>query len=36
MGKIVAIGGGDLRLDETFLIDKYIVEFSGISNPKLL
>lgn len=36
MGTIVAIGGGDLRLAETMAIDKYIVELSGIPNPKLL
>lgn len=36
MGKIVAIGGGEMRLNETLPIDKYIVEFSGVSNPKLL
>lgn len=36
MGKIVAIGGGELRLRETFNIDEYIVKFSGVENPKLL
>ncbi len=36
MGKIVAIGGGDMRLNQTLLIDKYIVEFSGIQNPNFL
>jgi len=36
MGKIVAIGGGELRLKETMPIDKYIVEFSENSTPKLL
>ncbi|MEW8996160.1 Type 1 glutamine amidotransferase-like domain-containing protein [Clostridium sp.] len=36
MGTIVAIGGGDLRLEETMTIDKYIVELSGTPNPKLL
>ena len=36
MGKIVAIGGGELRLKETMLIDKYIVEFSENPNPNLL
>lgn len=32
MGKIVAIGGGESILE----IDKFIVEFSEVSNPKLL
>ncbi|WP_346916804.1 peptidase E [Clostridium sp.] len=36
MRTIVAIGGGDLRLEETMVIDKYIVELSGTPNPKLL
>ena len=36
MGKIVAVGGGEMRLNETFPIDKYIVEFSEVTNPKLL
>lgn len=36
MGKIVAIGGGELRLNETIAIDKFIVEFSEALNPKLL
>jgi len=36
MGKIVAIGGGELRLNETIQIDKYIVDFSETSNPRLL
>lgn len=36
MGKIVAIGGGELRLNETLTLDRYIVEFSETSNPRLL
>lgn len=36
MGKIVAIGGGELRLGETKAIDQYIVELCGKENPKLL
>lgn len=36
MGKIVAIGGGEIRYNETLLIDQFIVEFAGIPNPKLL
>jgi len=36
MGKIVAIGGGELRFNETLSIDKFIVQFSEIPNPKLL
>ncbi len=36
MGKIVAIGGGELRLGETYSLDKYIVELSKKKNPKLL
>lgn len=36
MGKIVAIGGGEIRLNETLPIDRYIVEFSNTKNPKLL
>ncbi|WP_128100894.1 Type 1 glutamine amidotransferase-like domain-containing protein [Paenibacillus sp. DCT19] len=36
MGKIVAIGGGEMRFHETLPIDRYIVEFSNIENPKLL
>lgn len=36
MGKIVAIGGGELRYNETLPIDRYIVEFSETPNPKLL
>ena len=33
---IVAIGGGELRLNETFCIDKYIVGLSSKENPKVL
>ena len=29
MGRIVAIGGGEIGLDETKPIDQYIVELSG-------
>ena len=36
MGKIVAIGGGELRMGETYILDKYIVELTGQSKPKLL
>lgn len=36
MGKIVAIGGGELRQGETEIIDKFIVELSNKKNPKLL
>lgn len=36
MGKIVAIGGGELRFNETMAIDKFIVEFSEVKKPKLL
>ncbi|MGR6542591.1 Type 1 glutamine amidotransferase-like domain-containing protein [Paenibacillus tundrae] len=36
MGKIVAIGGGEMRFHETLPIDRYIVEFANIENPKLL
>lgn len=36
MGKIVAIGGGELRFNETLSIDKFIVQFSETPNPKLL
>lgn len=34
--RIVAIGGGDLRLNETFEIDKFIVNLTGKENPKAL
>lgn len=36
MGKIVAIGGGELALDETRLIDEYIVKLAGKPEPRLL
>lgn len=36
MGKIVAIGGGELSKGETYVLDQYIVELSGKNNPKLL
>ncbi|MDD3225351.1 MAG: peptidase E [Clostridium sp.] len=36
MGKIVAIGGGELMLNETLPIDRCIVGFSEVPNPKLL
>ncbi len=36
MGKIVAIGGGELRLGETKAIDQYIVGLCGKESPKLM
>lgn len=36
MGKIVAIGGGEIKYKETFEMDRFIVEFSEKENPKLL
>jgi dipeptidase E len=36
MGKIVAIGGGELSRGETYVLDKYIVKLSYKNNPKLL
>lgn len=36
MGRIVAIGGGEIALDETRAIDQYIVELSGKEKPRLL
>lgn len=36
MGKIVAIGGGELRLGETSLLDKLIVRMCGTAAPRLL
>ena len=36
MGKIVAIGGGDMRSLETLAIDKEIIALSGKSRPKTL
>ena len=36
VGKIVAIGGGELSKGETYVLDQYIVDLSGVSHPKLL
>lgn len=36
MGKIVAIGGGEIGLGETDKIDKYLVSLTNKENPKLL
>lgn len=36
MGRIVAIGGGDLRCGETLPIDRYIVSLARNKNPNLL
>lgn len=36
MAKIVAIGGGDVRLKSTLKIDKEIINFSGKKKPKFL
>ncbi len=36
MGKIVAIGGGELKLNETIEIDKFIVEFTDKYSPNAL
>lgn len=36
MGKIVAIGGGELKEGETLAIDQYIVRLSEKKNPRLL
>ena len=36
MGKIIAIGGGDIGLGETRKIDEFIVSQSQKQNPKLL
>lgn len=36
MGKIVAVGGGELGLRETWEIDRYIASLSPEKNPKLL
>ena len=36
MKTIVAIGGGDLKSNETYLIDEYIVKLCGVKTPKLL
>ena len=36
MGRIVAIGGGDLRAGETLPIDRYIVSLARSESPRLL
>ena len=36
MGRIVAIGGGEIRDGETLNIDKFIVSLSGKEKPSLL
>lgn len=36
MGKIVAIGGGEISLHETWQIDQFIVRFSGVLRPRVL
>lgn len=36
MGKIVAIGGGDIKSLETLVIDSKILELSGVDIPKVL
>jgi dipeptidase E len=36
MGKIVAIGGGELRDRDTMSIDKHILELTGKTNPRFL
>lgn len=36
MGKIVAIGGGEISAKETWLIDEYIVKLSEKTSPQLL
>lgn len=36
MGKIVAIGGGELKWKETMNIDRFIVSFAGKPSPKAL
>lgn len=36
MGKIVAIGGGELKYGETEKIDRYIVLLSDSATPRLL
>ena len=33
---IIAVGGGEIRLNETFAIDEYIVKSTGKKNPKAL
>jgi dipeptidase E len=36
MGRIIAIGGGEISELETFPIDRYIVEQSGVDSPRAL
>lgn len=36
MGRIIAIGGGEIRYGDTYEIDKIIVEATGLDHPKLL
>lgn len=36
MTKIIAIGGGEMRLQETIAIDREIIKFSGKRRPRLL
>ncbi len=36
MGKIVAIGGGEISKNKTLLIDKFIINLSNKINPKVL
>ena len=36
MGKIVAIGGGEIYWGETRAIDEYIVRLAGKPSPRLL
>ncbi len=36
MGKIVAIGGGEISKNETLFIDKFIISLSNKTNPKIL
>jgi len=36
MGRIIAIGGGEIRHGDTFEIDKIIVESTNLEKPKLL
>lgn len=36
MGKIIAMGGGELRLHETLTLDKRVVELTGKAKPRAL
>ena len=36
MGKIIAVGGGDMREAETLPIDQEVVELTGKARPKAL